>query len=53
MHLDHKQPFHDAVRALEHNCSWKVPQPDCLGVSKVCGDLLEVSMKQLLESSQY
>lgn len=49
MHLDHKQPFHDAVWALEHKCSWKVPQLDGLGVSIILGDLLAMSMKQLLE----
>lgn len=49
MHLDHKKPFHDAVWALEHKCSWKVPQLDGLGVSIVLGDSLAMSMKQLLE----
>ncbi|TNN32184.1 hypothetical protein EYF80_057657 [Liparis tanakae] len=40
MHLDHKQPFHDAVRTLEHKRSRKVPQLDGLAVPVVLGDLL-------------
>lgn len=52
MHLNHTQPFHDLVWALEHKSGWKVPQSDGRLVSEVLGDLLTVSMKQLLERLQ-
>lgn len=52
MHLDHKQPFHDEVGALEDERGWKVPQLDGLGVFEVLGDLLAVSVEQMLEGLQ-
>lgn len=52
MHLNHTQPFHDAVWALEHKSGRKVPQSDGRRVSEVLGDLLTVSTEQLLESLQ-
>lgn len=52
MHLDHKQPFHDEVWALEDERGWKVPQLGGLGVSKVLGDLLAMSVEQMLDGLQ-
>lgn len=52
MHLDHKQPLHDAVWPLEHKRSRKVPQLDGMAVFVILGDPLPVSVKQLLEGAQ-
>lgn len=49
VHLNHKKSFHDAVRTLEDKSSRKVPWLDGMSGSVVLGNLLPVSVEQLLE----
>ena len=51
MYLNHEQPFNDAVWALEHKCSRKVPQFYIVAVFVVLRDPLAVSVKQLPEGA--
>lgn len=52
LHLDHAEPLHDAVGALEHEPGWKVPRSDGGGVPEVLGDVPPVRVEQLLERLQ-
>lgn len=49
MHLNHKKSFHNAVRALKDKSGRKVPRPNGMGGFVVLGNLLPMSVEQLLE----